>query len=718
MKLQMKKDKDVLKLLLFSGLFGAILGFLHAQYQWVVEPAQILAGIVKYPPENHFYILTMKSWSILNQVSAVLLSAGVSERLLSYIWGSIMGMVSFQALALGLFILSRNIKLSFAYCFFIFFLYSTWTQGINYPITLMGTEGTYATLGLSFNFLVISLFSLKRYKLGGFLLGLAPAVHATQGLWYTLVIFICIMMDFKYHKDFLKKAMPYIMLGYAMSGLSLLYHLLFFYEVPKVRPEVLSKYYYALIKYWTEHLMRFNVFTGNMARTVVALTLGLWSLRFLKERLSRSEIFFIRSFVVSIFIASFFSIVYWLPPEKARFYYNLILMYPARLFNYSILGSFVILVGLLLRFRDNIFLKTNLFLMIAILSIYKFINIESYIIPLSPLTIGVMLSCSLGLIFSFPLLNKNRINTKNYWSMINISAFIIGMFYCFSPFFKGSFFIPFIAILLSMGTVILSMFMLKKENTGNIFLLEGLAFIFMGLMWLFTKSENTVIFERYSLPLIVGLIYMFIAGSLIVIFSLISGSRFNNVGFIKGDFLDFSNNRIFSRVLNIGTVFFLLFCVFFTINTAYNRWQHNIKTHFLDRTNNSLYAELYKRDGLVLEAPGAGGLIMARARRPVLYNGGSSILTYAPEAGPAFRNMWIKAYGVDFLNPPDGLETIKDGLPKESIKVLWEDRSLEEWIKIKEEFGVTDVITPSGWNLKLPQVISNEKILVYTIRGG
>ncbi len=86
-----------ISIFLLSGFFGFCLGLLYAQYQWVIEPAQILTGIVKYPSQNHFYILTMKSWSGLNQMSALFLHLGVSEKTLSFLWSGVAGMVSFQA---------------------------------------------------------------------------------------------------------------------------------------------------------------------------------------------------------------------------------------------------------------------------------------------------------------------------------------------------------------------------------------------------------------------------------------------------------------------------------------------------------------------------------------------------------------------------------------------------------------------------------------------
>lgn len=709
--------------LLISGLIGFFLGLLYAKYQWIVGPAQILAGIVKYPPSNHFYILTMKSWSTLNQISALLLHFGVSEQALSFLWSGIMGMVSFMALSVGILILSRRVVFSLLASFFIFFIHGVWFQGINYPISLMGTEGPYTSLGLSFYFLVMCLFSAGYYKSGGLLLGLAPAIHATQGLWYTLVIAICIMWDFQYHKEFLKKAWVYIIIGYAISAVSLICHLLFFYEAQKISIDILSKYYYALIRYWTEHLMRFNLFTGNMARVIISLILSIWALRFLKNT-SRNLIFFFRSFIVTAVIAGIFSVVYWLPPEKASLYYNLILMYPARLFNYNILGSFVVLVGLLGRFKDNRWVQLNLSIFVIALFVYKFIYKESSTLPLTPVSIGLMFMSSIALILSLPPFKTgtaSMLELKNAWIEVHLIALIVAVFYCFSPFFKGSFFVPFIAILIATIVIMLSIEIFKKYESKNnyrlLFILEGLCFIIFGFLWSLTKSEHPVFLGEYSSAIFVGIVYILIAGFMIVLSSYFWRYK---LSIVIGDIFIKQCMRIEKSLGALKSIssFFLILIMVITLTMAYDNWRKNMKSYFLDWTKDQLYAELRMGKGMILTGPGADEWFMLRTRRPVLYNGGSSILTYAPEAGPEFNNMWKKVYGVDFLNPPEGLQTIKEGLPSKSIKILWESRSAEEWRNIKKEFGVNDIVTLSGWKLNLPEAARNDKFTLYKIPGG
>jgi hypothetical protein len=61
-----------------------LLGFVvYPSWQVAVEPAQVVAGLVHYPAGNAFYVYETKLWTILHQIGAVLLRAGVSEIVLS-----------------------------------------------------------------------------------------------------------------------------------------------------------------------------------------------------------------------------------------------------------------------------------------------------------------------------------------------------------------------------------------------------------------------------------------------------------------------------------------------------------------------------------------------------------------------------------------------------------------------------------------------------------
>ena len=63
-----------------SGLFGFRIGLVgFPTWHICVETAQVVAGLVRYPAENPFYIYHTKLWSLVIQICAVLLKAGLSE---------------------------------------------------------------------------------------------------------------------------------------------------------------------------------------------------------------------------------------------------------------------------------------------------------------------------------------------------------------------------------------------------------------------------------------------------------------------------------------------------------------------------------------------------------------------------------------------------------------------------------------------------------------
>ena len=68
-------------------------------WQVAVETAQVVGGLVPYPPDNVFYIYHTRLWTVLHQLLALGLRAGVSEITLSLIVSGVQGMLTFQALA-------------------------------------------------------------------------------------------------------------------------------------------------------------------------------------------------------------------------------------------------------------------------------------------------------------------------------------------------------------------------------------------------------------------------------------------------------------------------------------------------------------------------------------------------------------------------------------------------------------------------------------------
>ena len=50
-----------------------------------------------------------------------------------------------------------------------------------------------------------------------------------------------------------------------------------------------------------------------------------------------------------------------------------------------------------------------------------------------------------------------------------------------------------------------------------------------------------------------------------------------------------------------------------------------------------------------------------------------------------------------------------------SERTLWENRTRAEWQDIRREFGVTDILTDSGWRLHLPVIARSDDYMLYGI---
>ena len=128
--------------LLVSGILGFRVGMVgFPDWQVAVETAQVLAGLVQYPHDNIFYIYHTKLWTCLHQVLALALRAGATEMSLSLAVSGVMGMLTFQALALFVYALSRAVLLSVGAAALIVVAGAT-DYGVVFPLFLFGSELT------------------------------------------------------------------------------------------------------------------------------------------------------------------------------------------------------------------------------------------------------------------------------------------------------------------------------------------------------------------------------------------------------------------------------------------------------------------------------------------------------------------------------------------------------------------------------------------------
>lgn len=331
-------------MLIVSGALGFWLGSTaYAQWQVAVETAQVIARLVVYPPDNPFHIYHAKLWTVLHEITAVALRLGVSEITASKVLSGVLCMISLQALTVLVYALSGDALYALGAMFVVFFS-RTAEFGGRYPINLMGTQHTYGAFGLSTIVLTAALLGAGRYRLGGLLLGVAPAIHPSMGIWMFVITAICLATDFKRLSVLLRPALPWFLAGGALTAVSLAVHLAVAPEFGPVDRTAAERYLPTLVKYWDGH--RQPAYLNNRAvhLNFAALPLTLVWLLFLKDRLTPHAAFLLRMVAVASTLAIAFVFVSWAPPERIPDAIQILM--PLRLLNVVSMMFAAVLLGL------------------------------------------------------------------------------------------------------------------------------------------------------------------------------------------------------------------------------------------------------------------------------------------------------------------------------------------------------------------------------------
>lgn len=325
--------------LAISGALGFVvvaLGF--PDWQVAVETAQVTAGIVEYPRGNPFHVYHLELWTILHQIIALLLLAGASEITLSVVTSGVMGMVTFQALAMAVYALSRDGLLAVA-SVIVIIVSNTSNIGVTYPIALLGTSHTYGMVGLALMVLVGALLGAGERGIGLFLLGLAPAVHPSLGIWLALIVAVCLAFDIRTTRGVVKASWRFFAAGCAVSAVSLAVHLAMSRGIPPVPADVSSRYLAAFTTFWDGH--RQPVALDHMG---VRLNAGALVLASIGLAVSPSK-FLLRFIAVSAAIGIGFVFVSWIPPDRLPA--PLLILMPARVLNVSAMLFTALVIGLI-----------------------------------------------------------------------------------------------------------------------------------------------------------------------------------------------------------------------------------------------------------------------------------------------------------------------------------------------------------------------------------
>lgn len=181
------------------GLAGAVYGALVTP-TWThnLIGGQILAGVVVYPPGSPVPALYLNPWSLLVQLAALGLRAGVSEWTLSLVFSGVQGALATMALAWLSWVFSRRAVVAVlvpAVALIAATATPLWVgtslrvfHGHLYPNTFPVGPSLYAPIAIFLGVIAMSLAATRRWPAASALMALLPCIHIGLALPFGLIV--------------------------------------------------------------------------------------------------------------------------------------------------------------------------------------------------------------------------------------------------------------------------------------------------------------------------------------------------------------------------------------------------------------------------------------------------------------------------------------------------------------------------------------------------
>jgi hypothetical protein len=234
---------ETLYVALLSGFLGIASALHFANWQVSVESAQVLAETVKYPYDSSFHTYHLKCWTLLNQLPALALAAGLPANTTSLIVASLSGILGFQALACLALALGANRWLAITTPLVYLAIEVIWEQACPvYPLKFINTPHTYGSFALSGMLLALALLGRGHVRCGWFLLALGPAVHLALGAWGLLIAGVGTALDGSRIRSTLAVVWPWALLATAIGLVSFGWQYTVWWALPEVTPEARERY--------------------------------------------------------------------------------------------------------------------------------------------------------------------------------------------------------------------------------------------------------------------------------------------------------------------------------------------------------------------------------------------------------------------------------------------------------------------------------------------
>lgn len=323
---------------LIVGLAGFALGALRVPtWQDAVEPAQVLAGLVVYPPGAPVHEYSVGTWTVWHHLLSVALRAGVSERLASVIVSGLLGALSLQALAVVVFLLSGDRRLAVAITLLVY-----WANA-SAPAALMGVVATYGVTGASWTLLGTALLGAGRLRSAGVMIGLSPAIHPAWGVFTLTATAITWLWPGPRtpirSSQFVRASTVGVIAAFASAA----WHWRVSGRWPFVTPDVLPDSHLTLVQLWDAHRIVVDWVSYRAASAAIAGGLAIW---WLTRRAAEPSRGWLRLLTVLLAMAFVLSQAYAVP-ELSPWW--LLALMPSRLIDVGPLVCTVLIAGLAAR---------------------------------------------------------------------------------------------------------------------------------------------------------------------------------------------------------------------------------------------------------------------------------------------------------------------------------------------------------------------------------
>jgi hypothetical protein len=237
----------------FAG--GAICGALVPVWQAAVEPAQVLAGLVRYPEGNPTLIYEANTWTVLHQVVALALRAGVSEAVASIVVSAVVPGLIFSAIAVWVMAVVPESDVSGLVLTALtpFLAFSIQEVGVRYPVLIAGHPHTYGMLGLGMAMLGAGLLAVGAWAPAGFAHAFSTPKHASLGFWTGVTSLLAWPWRDRALSGPTWRALRGAALGAAFAAISLAVHFGVSFRALPLAADERRVYLETFVRMWDDH---------------------------------------------------------------------------------------------------------------------------------------------------------------------------------------------------------------------------------------------------------------------------------------------------------------------------------------------------------------------------------------------------------------------------------------------------------------------------------